>query len=73
LLDDGNIELTLDQSETDELTSQGAFGGKNKVLVINRLLKKENGEVEWKSEVINDGRVINAYLRYRKLVLICLY
>lgn len=70
-MQDGNdlYFFISDQSEIDETTSQGAFGGKIKVLVINRLVKKENSEEkEWKSEVIHDGRVINAYLRYRKLV-----
>jgi hypothetical protein len=38
------------------------------MLVINRLVKDANGEHEWKSEVISDGRIVNAYLRYRKLV-----
>ena len=41
--------------------------GKTKVLVINRLMK--NGDnVEWKSEVVSDPRVINAYLKHRKMI-----
>nr|KAJ3423026.1 hypothetical protein HK105_004201 [Polyrhizophydium stewartii] len=41
---------------------------KNKVLVISRLVRNERGELNWKSEVIRDGRVINAYLRHRNLI-----
>ena len=44
------------------------LANKNKVLVINRLVKNITGDFDWKSEVITDGRVINAYLRHRKMI-----
>ena len=44
------------------------LAGKNMMLVINRLVKNENGEQVWKSEVITDSRVLNAYLRHRKMI-----
>ncbi len=59
-------EHANNQEEEDEATS--ALGGKNKMLVINRLVKKADGKVEWVSEVVTNVRIINAYLRYRKLI-----
>jgi transcription initiation factor TFIID subunit 1 len=47
---------------------ESTLAGKNKVLVINRLVKNETGGFDWKSEVITDARVINAYLRHRKMI-----
>lgn len=54
-------------SDSDSQHESG-FASKNKMLVINRIVKVANGEPQWKSEVITDGRVISAYLRYRKLI-----
>ncbi|KAJ8324904.1 hypothetical protein O5D80_006435 [Batrachochytrium dendrobatidis] len=44
------------------------LAGKNKVLVISRMIRNDQGELDWKSEVITDGRVINAYLRHRSII-----
>lgn len=44
------------------------LAGKNKMLVINRLVRDETGKADWKSEVITDARVINAYLRHRRMI-----
>lgn len=50
-----------------EIEEEESAADKTKVLVINRLVK--NGDqVEWKSEVVSDPRVINAYLRHRKMI-----
>ncbi|KAI8902055.1 hypothetical protein BC833DRAFT_9999 [Globomyces pollinis-pini] len=39
------------------------------MLVINRYVRDAtSGEMAWKSEIITDARVINAYLRHRKLI-----
>lgn len=45
-----------------------ALAGKSKMLVINRLMRSTTGDPIWKSEVITDSRVLNAYLRHRKLI-----
>ncbi|KAJ3069174.1 hypothetical protein HDU98_007755 [Podochytrium sp. JEL0797] len=37
----------------------------NRTLVIKRMVYNNNGELEWKSELIQDQRVINAYLRHQ--------
>ncbi len=60
-------------SHSDDDDIQSAHGstilaGKNKMLVINRLVKNENGEPVWKSEVVTDTIVINAYLRHRRQI-----
>ncbi|KAJ1332117.1 hypothetical protein BSLG_008936 [Batrachochytrium salamandrivorans] len=59
-----------DQYSDDEAGSMvgSTLAGKNKVLVISRLIRNEEGDLDWKSEVITDGRVINAYLRHRSLI-----
>ncbi|KAJ3093054.1 hypothetical protein HK102_010959 [Quaeritorhiza haematococci] len=44
------------------------IAGKNKMLVIMRLVRDEQGELVWKSEVLTDVRVINAYMRQRTLI-----
>jgi hypothetical protein len=55
--------------EDDDASVHGsALAGKNKMLVINRLVRNEKGEQEWKSEIVTDGRVINAYLHHRKMI-----
>ena len=46
----------------------GALAGKSKMLVINRLIRNASGDPVWKSEVITDPRVLNAYLRHRKMI-----
>lgn len=38
------------------------------MLIINRLIRNPDGSQEWKSEIISDPRVLNAYLRHRKLI-----
>ncbi|KAJ3316030.1 hypothetical protein HDV04_000239 [Boothiomyces sp. JEL0838] len=56
-------------TEADGQSVPGStLANKNKMLVINRLIKNETGGYDWKSEVITDGRVIIAYLRHRKLI-----
>ncbi|KAI8915827.1 hypothetical protein EDD86DRAFT_185922 [Gorgonomyces haynaldii] len=56
------------QNDTYSDDEQENYTQKNKMLVITRLQKNSNGEMEWVSEVIYDMRVINAYTRYRKLI-----
>ena len=49
------------------MEEEESVADKSKVLVISRLVK--NGDtVEWKSELVSDPRVINAYLRHRKMI-----
>jgi transcription initiation factor TFIID subunit 1, fungi type len=63
----GHVDYNSDAG--DALSAHGStLAGKNKILVINRLIKNETGGLDWKSEVITDGRVINAYLRHRKMI-----
>ncbi|KAJ3102902.1 hypothetical protein HDU97_000215 [Phlyctochytrium planicorne] len=54
-------------STTGSITSSFATQRRSKRLVINRLVRTEGG-FEWKSEVISDSRVMNAYVRQRKLI-----
>ncbi|KAJ1332261.1 hypothetical protein BSLG_008920 [Batrachochytrium salamandrivorans] len=64
------MRCVIDQYSDDEAGSMvgSTLAGKNKVLVISRLIRNEEGDLDWKSEVITDGRVINAYLRHRSLI-----
>ncbi|KAJ3081611.1 hypothetical protein HK100_009854, partial [Physocladia obscura] len=41
---------------------------KTKKLMINRLVRTKTGEQVWKSEILSDPRVINAYLRQRYMI-----
>ncbi|KAJ3214935.1 hypothetical protein HDU67_001023 [Dinochytrium kinnereticum] len=55
-------------SVTGSLTSSYATQRRSKRLVINRLIRSAGGALEWRPEIISDLRVINAYLRQRKLI-----
>ena len=66
--------MTFDRERDDDLmsatgstSSSFLLTGKNKILIINRLVKNED-KFEWKSEIITDIRVMNAYLRQRALI-----
>lgn len=41
---------------------------RNKALVIKRLVKLHDGSTTWKSDVIKDQKVINAYIRQRRMI-----
>ncbi|KAJ3368951.1 hypothetical protein HDU91_000171 [Kappamyces sp. JEL0680] len=56
------------EAEGDASVLGSNLAGKSKMLVINRLIRNSAGEQVWKSEVITDPRVLNAYLRHRKLI-----
>lgn len=58
-----------DADETQSNATSNIFAGKNRMLVINRLVRNpETRNPEWKSEVITDMRVMSAYLRQRTLI-----
>ncbi|KAJ3332178.1 hypothetical protein HDU76_001059 [Blyttiomyces sp. JEL0837] len=64
---------TYSDVEDDVMSVSGSvtsnpMSKKNKRLVINRLIRSPEGVLEWKPEIISDIRVINAYLRQRKLI-----
>jgi transcription initiation factor TFIID subunit 1 len=67
-----STQIQEDDNQSDggdaHSTHGSTLAGKNKVLVINRLVHNSSGGLDWKSEVITDGRVINAYLRHRKMI-----
>ncbi|KAI9143606.1 hypothetical protein BKA69DRAFT_1060401 [Paraphysoderma sedebokerense] len=49
-------------------SAASAGGSKNKYMVIKRLIRFENGQTEWRSEIVRDPKVINAYVRQRQLI-----
>ncbi len=55
-------------SMAGSLTSSKMTFSSGKILVINRLVYDDQGDLVWKSEVVTDSRVMNAYLRQRVLI-----
>ncbi|KAJ3344605.1 hypothetical protein HDU83_005014 [Entophlyctis luteolus] len=62
----GGHPVAKDDDAMSVADSQAAK--KNKKLIINRLVRNAAGEPVWKSEVLTDPRVINAYLRQRLII-----
>ncbi|KAI9366065.1 hypothetical protein DFJ73DRAFT_806960 [Zopfochytrium polystomum] len=65
---DKRPDLEDDGMSAVESQTSNALGRKNKYLVINRLHRSPEGNYMWTPEVVSDPKVINAYLRQRKLI-----
>lgn len=64
-----DLDSQSDIDETQSNATSSMFTGKNRILVINRLLRSSTtGQLEWQSEVITDMKVMSAYLRQRTLI-----
>ncbi|KAJ3193958.1 hypothetical protein HK101_003757 [Irineochytrium annulatum] len=55
-------------SMNGSITSSRATQQKSKRLVIKRLMRGEDDTLEWRTEIVSDVKVINAYIRQRKLI-----
>ena len=65
---DGYDEFSGDERDETCSTTGSVAAIKNKVLVISRLIKNDQNQLVWKSEVVTNSRVINSYLGHRKMI-----
>ena len=64
-----DVDTYSDADETQSNATSHVLGGKNRILVINRLVMDPSTQsLIWKSEVITDVKVMRAYLRQRALL-----
>jgi len=51
-----------------DLDNYRSVDDNDKVLLINRLIRNEEGRMVWSSEAISDSKVMTAYLKQRSLI-----
>jgi hypothetical protein len=60
----GEETMTFDTHSVDS----SRYPGRQKSLLIRRKVRTEDGEEEWEEEVVSDQRVINAYIKKKKMM-----